>query len=451
MLKELLKPDIEELINLRLWTDLREVLELWPPPEIAEFLLNIKKYDRVLLFRALGRELSSEVFSYLEYEQRDELLKELTDQETREILEDLSPDDRTSLLEELPAKVTLRMLNLLSGEDLKEARYLLGYPEDSVGRRMTPDFVAIKEDWTIKQALEHIRKFGIDSETIYRIYIVDNGGKLIDDILLRNIILCDENDNVSKLMDFNVVALSAFDDQEKAVNVMEKYDLSALPVVDSKGLLVGIITFDDVFDIYKEESTEDIQKLGGINPVYQSYVSSSALKLYSKRIPWLLGLLCASFVSATLIKHYDPVNQAFLILASFIPMLIGSAGNTGTQSSTLIIRALSTNDIDSDDWLLVIRKEFFLGALLATTLSSIVFLGGMILGENSFIIAKVVAISMFAMIIWANLIGSLLPMFLAKLKLDPAVISNPLISTILDSTGIIIYYNVAVSILKINF
>lgn len=450
MLIDLLKPEIEELINNRSWNDLREVLTTWHSPEIVDLLLDIDKKDRVLLFRALPRELSSDVFSYLEYEQRDELLKELTDQETRQILEDLPPDDRTSLLEELPAKVTLRMLNLLSAEDLKEARQLLGYPEDSVGRRMTPDFVAVKQDWTIKQALDHIRKFGKNSETIYRVYITDNGGKLLDDILLRNIILCDENEYISKLMDFSVVALSAFDDQEEAVKVMEKYDLHALPVLDSTGLLVGIVTFDDVFDIYEEESTEDIQKLGGINPVNQSYASSSAMKLYQKRIPWLLGLLLTSFISASLIDHYEPVNQAYLILAAFIPMLIGSAGNTGTQSSTLVIRALSTGDIDNNDWWLVIKKELILGVMLGATLAGVAFMRGIFRGEDFITIALVISISMFAMITWANIIGSILPLILAKFELDPAVISNPLIATILDSTGIIIYYNVAIWLLGIS-
>jgi magnesium transporter len=251
-------------------------------------------------------------------------------------------------------------------------------------------------------------------------------------------------------MDFTVVALSAFDDQEQAVKVMEKYDLHALPVVDSTGLLVGIVTFDDVFDIYEEESTEDIQKLGGINPVNQSYTSSSSLKLYQKRIPWLLGLLFTSFISASLINHYEPINQAYLILASFIPMLIGSAGNTGTQSSTLIIRALSTGDIDNNDWWLVIRKEIILGLMLAGTLAGVAFMRGIFMGEDYLNIALVISISMFSMITWANIIGSILPLMLAKFDLDPAVISNPLIATILDSTGIIIYYNVAIWLLNIN-
>jgi magnesium transporter len=447
MLKELLKPDIEDLIDNRAWNDLREVLSSWPSPEIADLLLDIDKKDKVLLFRALTREISSDVFSYLEYEDQDELLKALSDQETREILEDLSPDDRTALLEELPAKVTLRMLNLLSAEDLKEARLLLGYPEDSVGRRMTPDFVAVKQDWTVKQALDHLRVFGKDSETLYRVYITDKSGKLIDDILLRNIILCDETEYISKLMDFNVVALSAFDDQEKAVKVMEKYDLHALPVVDSKGLLVGIVTFDDVFDIYEEESTEDIQKLGGMSPVYQSYVSSSSFKLYQKRLPWLMALLLTSFVSASLIDHYESVNRAYLILASFIPMLIGSAGNTGTQSSTLIIRALSTGDLEYTDWGLVIKKELILGLFLGITLALVAFLRVIFKGNSFFDFALVISISMFAMITWANIIGSILPLILARFRLDPAVISNPLIATILDSTGIMIYYNVAIYLL----
>ena len=267
MLKELLRPEIHDLIENRRWSELKDVLASWPIPEVAELILDLEKADRVILFRLIPREISADVFAYMDQEQRNNLLFDLTDRETRELLSDLSPDDRTELLEELPAKVTRTMLNLLNHEDLREARELLGYPEESIGRKMTPDFVAVRPDWTIKEALEHIRKFGKDSETIYRIYITDKNGKLLDDILLRNIIIADSEKLVESLMDHTVISVSAFDDQELAVRVMEKYDLFAVPVTDSNGMLVGIVTFDDMYDISEEEATEDFQKIGGMTPV----------------------------------------------------------------------------------------------------------------------------------------------------------------------------------------
>lgn len=449
MLKELLKPEIQELIDQRRWQELKNAVASWPPPEIADLLLDVDKRDRAILFRALPRDLSSEVFSYLEDDQRDELLLDLTDQEMRRLLADLSPDDRTELLEELPAKATMRALNLLSQEDLKEARRLLGYPEDSVGRQMTPDFVAVKTHWTVAEALAHIRKFGKDSETIYRVYVTDNSGKLLDDILLRSIILADENELIENLMDHNFVSLSAFDDQEEAVRKLERYDLFAMPVVDSKGVLLGIVTFDDIFDIYKEEATEDFQKISGINPVDQSYLSASVGKLFIKRFPWLLALLFANFITAAVISNFHYVLASVVVLASFIPLLIGTAGNSGTQSATLIIRSLATGDVEIRDWAIVLGKEVLVGLLLGVALGVFAYLRGLLEGPAGVTIALVISLSMLITIIWANIIGGLLPIVLAKFKLDPAVISSPFIATLIDVSGILIYFTIALAILEI--
>ena len=447
MLKELLKPEIKELIHNHKWMDLKDILSSWPAPEIADLVLDIDKYNRVLLFRALPRDLATDVFTYMEHEQREVLLIELTDQETRELLADLNPDDRTSLLEELPAKVTRSLLNLLSPEDLKEARELLGYPEESIGRLMTPDFVAVRPEWTIKDSLNQIRMFGKDSETVNRIYVTDRSGKLLDDILLRNIILANDKQTIADIADYNVVSLSAFDDQEEAVHTMEKYDISALPVVDSEGKLVGIVTFDDIMDISEEEATEDFQKISAINPVDQAYLNASSWRLWSKRFPWLLGLLLANFITAAVISVYSEIIEAVVALTFFIPMLIGTAGNTGTQSSTLIIRSLATNDIEINDWLKVFRKELFIGLLLGLALGCVTYFRGYFEGKDSMNLAIVISSSMLILVIWANLIGALLPMALEKLKLDPAVISSPFIATFIDVTGMIIYFNIAILIM----
>lgn len=448
MLKELLKPEIQELIEHRSWTDLKIALSDWPAPEIADLLLDVDKPDRVLIFRALPRSISSEVFSHLAYEQRDSLLYDLTDDETKQLLTDLSPDDRTDVLEELPAKVTTRLLMLLSPEDLKEARSLLGYPEYSIGREMTPDFVAIRKDWTVDKAISHIRLFGKDSETINRIYVVDNEGMLLDDILLRYILLAANDEVIENLMDYNVVSISAFDDQEKAVRVMEKYDISALPVVDSEGHLVGIVTFDDIMDISQEETTEDFHKISGINPVESGYLYASIWRLCVKRFPWLFLLMFASSLTSGLISLYDHVIEAFIALTFFLPMLIGTAGNTGTQSATLIIRSLAIEEVQIRDWFRVFIKEFLIGMILGAVLGVFTYFRGYVQEHQKVDLALIIGVSMMLLVLWANLIGALLPLLLKRLKLDPAVISSPFIATLIDATGILIYFNVAMAVMS---
>lgn len=451
MLKELLKPEIEELIEQRKWTQLRDGITSWHPSEVAELLLSIDKKDRVLLFRALPRDFATDVFIEYEYEERESLLNDLTDKETKYLLSDLSPDDRTDLLSELPAKVTRDLLNMLSPEDLQEARTLLGYPEESVGRLMTPDFIKIRENWTVKDALNQIRKFGKDSETINRVYVLDKKGRLLDDILLKNLILSDENTPIENLMDYTVISISAFEDQEAAVRYMEKYDLYVLPVVDSDGNLVGIVTFDDVFDVSEEETTEDFQKLGGMNPVDQSYLTASIPKLFIKRFPWLFALLLANFISAAVITYYEPVIASVVALVSFMPLLNGAAGNSGTQSATLIIRSLALGELNVSMWRKVFMKELILGVIMGAVLGFFTYLRGIVEGDNSHELALVVSLSVLILLIWANLIGGLLPLIIAKFKLDPAVISSPLITTIIDITGISIYFNIAIALMNIPF
>lgn len=444
MLKELLRPEIEDIIKQRRWKDLRIGLEGWEPAEIAELLLEIEKEYKVLLFRALPREVSTQVFSHIDSDERDQLLNDLTDGETRRLLADMSPDDRTSLLEELPSKVTKSLMNMLSAEDLKEARYLLGYPEESIGRLMTPDFVTVQPEYTIKEAIEHIRKFGKDSETIYRVYVIDDNGRLIDDILLKNLILADENMLISDLMDDSFLSLSAFEDREEAVKMLEKYDVLALPVVDSNGNIVGIVTFDDIYDVSEEETTEDFQRTSGINPLDQSYLSASVWKLYGKRIPWLLAMVFANFITASVISHYDYVTVAFVSLVAFIPLLTGTGGNSGSQSATLIIRGIATDDIRYKDWALVFRKELVVGLLLGISLAVVAFARGFLEADNGLNLAWVISISLIVLILWSNIIGSLLPILLHKMNLDPAVISGPVITTIVDVSGLLIYFNIAI-------
>lgn len=435
--------ELQVLIQERRWSALRERLEHVAAPEIPDVLFMAGKHDRVLIFRSLNRQKSAEVFSYLEVQQQDALLHDLTDHETRQLLSNLTPDDRTALLEELPAPLTRRLMGLLSPDDLYEARHLLGYPEESVGRLMTPDYVDIYCDWTVAQALDHIRKEGKDSETITMIYVIDRSEKLVDDIRLRHLILADPNARVESLMERSFVSLSAFDDREEAVTLLQRYDLLALPVVDSNGELIGIVTFDDVMDVAEEEATEDIQKSASVSPLKMSYHHASIFNLYQKRAGWLVALVLLNLASAGVIALFEKELADTIILLFFIPLLIGSGGNTGAQAATLVIRALVTGDLKLDQWIQTIGKELAVGLLLGLTLGLVGGVLGFLRGDFRWDVALVVSVSMLSIVVMGNIVGMTLPFLLAKLNIDPAVASGPLITTIADATGLFIYFSIA--------
>ncbi|MFN4769808.1 MAG: magnesium transporter [Candidatus Kapaibacterium sp.] len=456
MLKELLTPEILELIELRSWASIREVLQSWSPAEIADLMLGVKKQDRVFLYRALGRDIGVEVFSYLEPDDQDQLLVDLTDQETRDLLAELPPDDRTDLLEELPGAVSHRLLSLLSPEDLREARWLMGYPEESVGRFMTPDFVAVRAGMNVAEAIEHIKRHGQDSETINRIYVLDERGSLLDDIMLRTIILADEQMYIRDLMDQNVISISAFDDQEVAVRTMEKYDLPAIPVVDSTGILVGIVTFDDIFDIAQEEATEDIQKLGGMEALDDTYRATNILELVRKRAGWLSILMVSELMTTSVLAFFEGTIERAAVLVLFIPLVMSSGGNSGSQAASLIIRALALDEIRLQDWWLVMRREIISGFLLGLILGGIGFArielwamaGATTFGPHHMLVACTVALTLVGIVLWGTIAGSMLPFVLKKMGFDPAVSSAPFVATLVDVFGIIIYFAVALVILN---
>lgn len=456
MLKELLTPEILELIELRSWASIREVLQTWSPAEIADLMLGVKKQDRVFLYRALGRDIGVEVFSYLEPEDQDQLLVDLTDQETRDLLAELPPDDRTDLLEELPGAVSHRLLSLLSPEDLREARWLMGYPEESVGRFMTPDFVAVRAGMKVAEAIDHIKRHGNDSETINRIYVLDERGSLLDDIMLRTIILADENVYIRDLMDQNVISISAFDDQEVAVRTMEKYDLPAIPVVDSTGILVGIVTFDDIFDIAQEEATEDIQKLGGMEALDDTYRATNILELVRKRAGWLSILMMSELLTTSVLAFFEGTIERAAVLVLFIPLVMSSGGNSGSQAASLIIRALALDEIRLQDWWLVMRREIISGFLLGVILGAIGFArielwalaGATTFGPHHTLVAVTVALTLVGIVLWGTIAGSMLPLVLKKWGFDPAVSSAPFVATLVDVFGIVIYFAVALVILN---
>ena len=446
MLKELLKPEVQVLIEQKDWRVLKDALSVWPAPDVADLIEELEDKDSIILFLLLHREMKGDVFGELEPEKQEHLLQQLNNEQVREVILGLPPDDRTELFEELPGTITRKLLNLLPVEERKEALRLLGYPEDSVGRLMTPDCITIRPHWTIKEALKHIRENGSDAETVNMLYVVDENANLLDDIRLRRLILADPSQKVESIMDRKFVAISAHEDQESAVKIIERYDLYAIPVVTSENVLLGIVTVDDILDVLEEEVTEDAHMAGAVIPLDMSYNASRPFILFRKRIVWLSLLAISGFLTSRIIAMYENTLATIIGLAFFIPLLIGTGGNTSSQAATLIIRALATGELTIKKWFTVLRKELFVGILLGLALGFILYLGGKFLVVGSEI-GLVVGISVFLIVIWANLIGSLLPILLFRLNLDPAIISNPLLSTLLDITGLVIYFSIASFIL----
>lgn len=438
---------VVELLGLHRWAEVRREVEDWPAPDIGDLLLSLETLDRIVLFRLLPHEQSAAVFARLDPRHRDDLLLSLTDDETRQLLAHLKPDDRTDFLEELPGMAVQRMLNLLGPEDRREALDLLGYPEGSVGRLMTPDYVAVRSFWTMERALEHIRAKGADSETINVIYVTDAPWKLLDALELRRFMLGEPTETVERIMDYEFVSISPYDDQEKAVQLIKRYDLYALPVADSRGILLGIVTFDDVMDVAEEEATEDFQRTAAVTPLKASYRDSGTLELFRRRIPWLLILVVLNLVSSGVIAAYQKTLALSITLIFFLPLLIDSGGNVGSQSATLVIRSLAIGEIAPRQWFRALAKEVGVGMLLGVAMG--IAATGLGLVRGGWQIGLVVGLSMLSIVIVANIIGALLPLLLTKMRLDPATASSPLITTLIDSLGLVIYFSIAAWILHL--
>jgi len=442
----IVEAEIGELIERNQLKAVSERLKSWADPEVADLLLNLDKPHQTLVFRALPRWRAASVFAYLDSFNQDKILEALTDDDTKRLLADLSPDDRTAMLNELPATVTRRLMQLLSPADLKEVRQLLGYPEESVGRLMTPDYVRLREEWTAQRALEHIRKFGRDSEIVNILYVTDENGKLVDKVRLRRMIVAQPETTIRELLNYNCVSLSAFDDREVAVEKIQRYDVNALPVVDSEGVLVGIVTVDDVMDVAEAEATEDIQKGMAMAPLEIKYSAASPVRLFRKRIGWLLILIFVNLISAAVISRYEAYVMEFITLALFMPLVIASGGNCGAQSATLMVRAIATGDVRLGDWLRAVGKETVVGLLLGAAMAIIAGGVGHWYGGD-LRIAGIVALSMVSIVFVANGFGAGLPFLLSRMKVDPAAASTPLITSLMDVLGLIIYFMIAVAVL----
>ena len=438
--------EVEALVEKGQLKALSESLTRWANPEVADLILRLDKPHQVLVYRALPRERAADVFAYFEPEDQDDILEALTDADTRALLADLSPDDRTAMLEELPATVTRRLMELLSPEDLAESRQLLGYPEESVGRLMTPDYLRIRAEWTCEQALTHIRKFGRDSEIFNYLYVTDTGGKLVDIVRMRRLIMTEPATLIQTMLNYNCISISAYDDREVAVEMIQRYDVNALPVVDSDGVLLGIVTVDDILDVAEEEATEDIQKGAAVAPLETRYSVASPAQLFRKRIGWLLVLIFVNLISASVISSYEAFVMEFITLALFMPLVIASGGNCGAQSATLMVRAIATGDLELSDWLMAVGKELFVGVLLGIAMAVIAGVVSHLYGGDSHI-AWIVGLSMIAIVFVANSFGALLPFVLSRLNVDPAAASSPLITSVMDVLGLLIYFSIAMVVL----
>jgi magnesium transporter len=447
--------DLEALVEARDFVSLREQIRNWPAGDLADLMEPLPVEKEAIVFRLLPRDEAAQVFGYLPIERQQELLKAMAHEEVVNILNDMSDDDRTELLEELPAQVTQKLLNLLSPQERHLASKLLGYAENSVGRLMTPHFVRVRPHWTVAHALDHIRRYGLDSETMSLIYVIDENGRLIDDLRIRQILLASPETMISDLMDKRFVALKATDDQEIAVEAFKEADRNALPVTDTEGVLIGIVTVDDIFDVAEEEATEDIQKMGGTEALDEPYMEIGIPTMVRKRATWLIVLFLSEMLTATAMGKFESEIAKAVVLSIFVPLVISSGGNSGSQASTLIIRAMALGEVTLKDWWRVMRREILSGLSLGGILGTIGFIRistwALVFhsyGEHWLLLALTVGIALVGIVLWGTLSGSMLPFLLRRIGLDPATSSAPFVATLVDVSGLVIYFTVAAIILR---
>jgi magnesium transporter len=440
---------IADLIRDKNYFELKNILKQTLPYDIMETIRTLEMSEQVILFRLLDKDHAAEVFSLLEHEEQERLLHDFGMDRIKEILEEMDPDDRTDLFDELPDEMVKRLIRLLSPEERAVANRLLNYPEESAGRLMTPEFIELGEGLTAGEALSTIRRIGLDKETIYYSYIVDERGLLVGIVSLKDLLLSQPDRPIAQFMGAGFVHVNTLDDQEDVARVLSQYDLNALPVTDKDGKLVGIITVDDIVDVIQEEAEEDFHKMAGIEAPEDPYFSTRFFVLGRKRALWLVILLVTSYLSSMVLKHYSSILQVVIPLAFFIPMLTGTCGNTGMQSATLIIRGLATGEINLGDFVRVFLREILMGCFLGIILGLLSFVRAHFIDVNPFI-GVAVGTAVFISVIAANTIGTVLPIILKKMKIDPAISAGPFISTIIDVTSLILYFEIAKAIFNVT-
>jgi magnesium transporter len=445
---------IELLLEQNNEQQLQDYLNNLNISDVEELIDELPKYGpRFIETLSLNRAVN--VFRILDFPTQERIIKKLPGKKIAEIITELPPDDRTAFFAELHGDAVKALILHLSAADRKEALSLLGYKEDSVGRLMTPDYIAVKKSWDVTRVLAHIREFGKNSETIDVIYVLGDKGVLLDDIRIRDILLVEPDTKISKLMDGRLISLKATDPQEEAINVFRMNNRTALPVTDGENILLGIVTVDDILWIANEEYTEDIQKIGGTEALDEPYLDINLFKLVKKRVGWLIILFLGEMLTATAMGYFQMEIEKAVVLALFIPLIISSGGNSGSQASTLIIQAMALGEVTIADWWRVMRREIISGLMLGLTLGIIGFLRiaiwsefSTIYGPHAMLVAATVGLSLVGVVLWGSLSGSMLPLLLKKLGADPATSSAPFVATLVDVTGLVIYFSIAVIIMS---
>lgn len=435
--------EILELLKSGQYLNLRQLISNMNVADIAAYMEEMEMDDLLKLFRILPKSMAADVFSYLEIETEQYIITSLSDRDAANIIDNLMADDATDLLEEMPANVVKRLLAHASPETRRDINHLLRYPEDSAGSIMTVEFVDLKESLTVQEAVEKIRKVGVDSETINICYVLDQRRTLIGTVALRYLLLSPLDALIGDIMHENVISLHTTMDQEEVAGLFKKYDFTSMPVVDNEDRLVGIITVDDVVDILVEETTEDIEKMAAIVPSDKPYMKTSVIDSWKKRIPWLLLLMISATFTGKIIASFEDALSRYVVLTAFIPMLMDTGGNAGGQASAIVIRGLSLDEIEFKDWLTVVWKEIRTAVLCGLTLAICNFIKIMLVERVGLQVALVVCLTLFMAVIVAKIVGSTLPMLAKRIGMDPAVMASPFITTIVDAISLLIYFRVA--------
>jgi magnesium transporter len=449
------RSEIKAFLDARDKKGLKQFLSDYGAEEIADLLNHLDEENLLLVFKAIDRDVAFAAYELLDVNFQIALLDLLPNKLVTLIINDMSPDKRTALFQELDNEMLNKHLKLLTLSERTVALNLLGYPENSIGRLMTPDYIAVKADWTINDVLSYIRKYGENSETLNVIYIIDDKGILIDDIKVREILIADPQTKLQEIIDGRYTALSVLDDEEVAINVFSKNNRVALPVIDKNGLLLGIVTMDDVLRLSKEEDTEDIQKLGGVEALEEPYMDVPIPLMIRKRAVWLIVLFFGELLTASAMAFFEDEIAKAVVLALFVPLIVSSGGNSGSQAATLIIRAMALGEITIKDWWNVLKRELISGFALGCILAIIGFIRiGLwnyfthVYGDYWLGIAATVSFSLLGIVVWGTLMGSMLPIALKKLGADPATSSAPFVATLVDVTGLVIYFTFALLFLK---
>ena len=444
---------IKLLLDDKKFSTLRDILITMKPFDIAAVFENLQDEKMPILFRILPKELAAETFVEMDDETQEFLIHGFSDSELKEVVDELFVDDAVDLIEEMPANVVKRILRQADKDMRKQINELLKYPEDSAGSIMTTEFIVLRPDMTAEMAIKRIRRTGVDKETIYTCYVTDANNKLIGITTVKDLLLAEDDELVKSIMEENVISVTTLADQEQVAQMFSNYNFLALPVVDNENRLVGIVTIDDAIDVIQEEATEDIEKMAAVLPSDKPYMKTSVFGLYKKRAPWLLILMLSATFTSAIISSFEAVLANVLILSSFIPMITGSGGNAGSQASVSVIRALSLGEIHFRSIFLVLWKEFRVSILCGITLAAANFVKLLLFDlngqENAFMIALVISLTLVGTIIMAKLVGSSLPLLASKVGFDPAVMANPLISTVCDSLSLLIYFGVTKLILQL--